>query len=771
MVRDDQGPGLWRQRPRRPDPPDHGHAGGSRRSRTPCTDRLREAAPVHRSGLDGVWYVSGFDACRQILGDTRIGKNDQFIVPRHGVDPERVRLAQRRRRTSMLTANPPEHTRLRGAAKGAFIPPTMEALRPRVAAIVAERLDRLAALGEADVMAELAFPMPVTVVGEMVGVPEEDRAWFRPLMRTLVSSDSLQALAGGARRGGAGRRRARRLLRGADRPAAQGAGRRPALLLHRPGRRAALLDEDELFSTVTLLFFAGFLTTTNLIGNGLVALFDHPDEHGPPLGPARSGRLGRRGDPPLRLAGPVRPPQRARGLRARRAAARRRRHRDGPPGRRQPGPGPLRRPRPLRRRAGPRTSIWPSPGGSTSASAPGSPGWRVSSCSPGLVERFARIEPAGEPVRNPGLGHPGLRLAAGPLHAPLNQARRSPAFRGPAVTLPAPHGDHCRSAGGQQGSPQGRRPRQRVRVGHRRRLQEAGPRGPDPRFPARKGAPSAPRSPSGHGDRPGAGASGTPCPTTTCRRSSRKTSTRSPRRSSRSPAGRKTATSSSTPSSRSGPRSRSRATTPSRSRSRTRRSPTRRSTPRSTQLRERFADLEDSTTPLAKGDYAQLNIKGYIHDEEVPGLTRQRLPLRGRLRAGRAQARRPSSQGKQPGRHAQVQRRAPRPLGRTGRRRGRLPGAGEGDQAQGPPRGHRRVGRRGQRVRDARGPRGRHPQPDGERPADPGPPGRPGQGAPGRRGQGGHRPPRAPRSRRRWSAGSTTSSTGSRSRGPPSSST
>jgi len=53
--------------------------------------RLREAAPVHRSGLDGVWYVSGFDAARQILGDARIGKNDQFIVPRHGVDPERVR--------------------------------------------------------------------------------------------------------------------------------------------------------------------------------------------------------------------------------------------------------------------------------------------------------------------------------------------------------------------------------------------------------------------------------------------------------------------------------------------------------------------------------------------------------------------------------------------------------------------------------------------------------------------------------------------------------
>src|SRR5688572_2929993 len=154
--------------------------------------RLQALAPVHRSHLDGNWYVSSFDAGRHILGDPRIGKNNQFVVPRHGVDPERVRLAQRRRRPSMLTANPPEHTRLRRAAKGAFIPPAMSAVQPRIAAIIDERLDRLAAQGVADVMAELAFPMPVTVVGEMVGVPEEDRAWFRPLMRTLVSSDSIK---------------------------------------------------------------------------------------------------------------------------------------------------------------------------------------------------------------------------------------------------------------------------------------------------------------------------------------------------------------------------------------------------------------------------------------------------------------------------------------------------------------------------------------------------------------------------------------------------
>lgn len=243
----------------------------------PLYHRLLEVAPVHRSGLDDIWYVSGFEACRQVLGDPRIGKNEQFIVKRHGVDPERIRLAERRRRRSMITSNPPEHTRLRGAAKGAFIPPAMTGLQPRVAAIVAERLDRLAELGEADVMAELAFPMPVTVVGEMVGIPEEDREWFRPLMRILVASDSFN--------------RTPEMHKKVE----QAGDELEAYFWELIGRRRkeptndllsyfvaqaddGLLDDDELFGTVTLLFFAGFLTTTNLIGNGLRALFDHPAE-------------------------------------------------------------------------------------------------------------------------------------------------------------------------------------------------------------------------------------------------------------------------------------------------------------------------------------------------------------------------------------------------------------------------------------------------------------------------------------------------------------
>jgi cytochrome P450 len=306
----------------------------------------------------------------------------------------------------MITANPPEHTRLRGAAKGAFIPPAMNALRPRVAAIVAERLDRLAALGEADVMAELAFPMPVTVVGEMVGVPEEDRAWFRPLMRTLVSSDSFN--------------RSPEELADVERAGDELDAYFLELIARRRKEPAddllsyfvaqaddGLLDEDELFSTVTLLFFAGFLTTTNLIGNGLTALFDHPAEQArlwaePELAPAAVEEILRFDSPvqfvhrnvleELEIDGHRLAPGDV--VMTLLAAANRDPARFADPDRFDVG----------------------RPDNLHVAFA-----WGLHFCLgarlarmegqlvlEGLVERFARVEPAGEPVRNPGLAIRGF---------------------------------------------------------------------------------------------------------------------------------------------------------------------------------------------------------------------------------------------------------------------------------------------------------------------------------------------------------------------------
>ena len=243
----------------------------------PHYHRLRQLAPVHHSALDGVWYVTDFELCRQLLGDGRMGKNDQIVVRRHGVDEARVKLAERRGRPTMLTTNPPDHSRLRGVAKGAFIPPSMEALRPRVAALVDERLDRLSDLGEADVMAELAYPLPVTVISELMGVPVADRDWFNPIMRTLISSDQPNPTpeeTETVKEAGDDLQAYFDDLIATRRERPQDDLLSALVARHEAGE----LTYDELRGTVTLVFIAGFLTTTNLIGNGLLAFFRHPDQ-------------------------------------------------------------------------------------------------------------------------------------------------------------------------------------------------------------------------------------------------------------------------------------------------------------------------------------------------------------------------------------------------------------------------------------------------------------------------------------------------------------
>ena len=244
----------------------------------PLYRALRTAAPVHRSGLDGVWYTTGFAAARRVLLDPCFGKSPRLTIRRHGVSEERVRMVERRPlRPSMITANPPEHSRLRGAAKGAFLPAQIEALRRRIATLVDERLDRLAAVGTADVMAELAYPLPLTVIGELLDVPEQDREHFRALaVATLVGDDpdpAPEALS---------RSEAASIQLGAyvsdlvaARRARPGSDVLSLLIEHHDDGG---LDDAELVATVILLLAAGFFTTTNLIGNGLLALLHHPAE-------------------------------------------------------------------------------------------------------------------------------------------------------------------------------------------------------------------------------------------------------------------------------------------------------------------------------------------------------------------------------------------------------------------------------------------------------------------------------------------------------------
>jgi cytochrome P450 len=249
---------------------------------------LRTYAPVHRSAF-GFCVLSRYDDCLQLLRHPGTGKDFSEAATALGLSEEQQaqQAAFRNDRSNMLFADPPDHTRLRRLASRAFTPRSVEALRPRVVALVDDLLDRLgdgtsegAADGEGtvDVVEALAFPLPVSVIGEMLGVPAEDRPRFRPLVRAVtamlelaITPEALDAATAASEELEAyfaaliAERRVEprddlmtRLIQAED-----------------EGER---LSEYELISTSILLFAAGFETTTHLIGNALLALVRNPDQ-------------------------------------------------------------------------------------------------------------------------------------------------------------------------------------------------------------------------------------------------------------------------------------------------------------------------------------------------------------------------------------------------------------------------------------------------------------------------------------------------------------
>ena len=143
----------------------------------PTYHRLREADPVHRSPL-GLVLLTRHADCALVMRDPRFGKDYVGrMTRRHGakiLDEPAYRSMQH----WMLQQDPPDHARLRGLVVRAFTARRVEDMRPRIQAIVDATLDRMAPLGRADLIAEFAFRLPVVVICEMLGIPEEDHVMF-----------------------------------------------------------------------------------------------------------------------------------------------------------------------------------------------------------------------------------------------------------------------------------------------------------------------------------------------------------------------------------------------------------------------------------------------------------------------------------------------------------------------------------------------------------------------------------------------------------------
>jgi cytochrome P450 len=236
-------------------------------------DALREAAPVFYWDAWDIWFLSRYDDCSTLLRDARLGRGDfGFEAP-----PEQRALFEMEGHW-MLLKNPPDHTRLRGLVHKAFTPRIVEQMRDRIQAITDGLLDRMLAHGRTDIVSDLAYPLPVTVIAELLGIPTQDHeqfhAWSDQLARSLDLTDDPEvynrassaavALTDYLRETIARRRRQPQDdLLSALFAAEDGGGR---------------LTEDELYATCALLLVAGHETTVNLIGNGTLALLRHPDQ-------------------------------------------------------------------------------------------------------------------------------------------------------------------------------------------------------------------------------------------------------------------------------------------------------------------------------------------------------------------------------------------------------------------------------------------------------------------------------------------------------------
>lgn len=252
----------------------------------PYYDVMRAGAPIFYLSEWNMWFCTRHADCTALLRDNRLGheitryksRDDLGFTPIEDL-PETHQARIRMQSNWMLFRDPPDHTRLRGLVHKAFTPRMVQNLRGHIERITAQLLDEVAERGRFDMIADFAVPLPVTVIAEMLGVPVADRdvfkGWSDDLAQTLDLVEGTPEL----------------WERAAEANAQFDPYLRDLIALRRGEPQDDLisalvqaeesgdtLTEDEMVATCILLLIAGHETTSNLIGNGMLALLRNPDQ-------------------------------------------------------------------------------------------------------------------------------------------------------------------------------------------------------------------------------------------------------------------------------------------------------------------------------------------------------------------------------------------------------------------------------------------------------------------------------------------------------------
>jgi cytochrome P450 len=231
---------------------------------------LREHAPVYFWAPWSIWFVSSHAGCSALFRDPRLGRTQERLAA-----PSAYEFAIDAMMSNwMLLLDPPDHTRLRGLVHKAFTPRMVALMRDQVQTIADELLDRVQDQGRMDLMADFAYPLPVTVICALLGIPVEDQRYFHSWSDAIARALDLTDVREVYERASVAATEFTSYLDGllAQRR------RRPQndlfsalAVVEEAGER---LSREELFATCALLLIAGHETTVNLIGNGTLALLN-----------------------------------------------------------------------------------------------------------------------------------------------------------------------------------------------------------------------------------------------------------------------------------------------------------------------------------------------------------------------------------------------------------------------------------------------------------------------------------------------------------------
>ncbi|MEQ8676191.1 MAG: cytochrome P450 [Aggregatilineales bacterium] len=250
----------------------------------PVYQQLREESPVYWSEAWGAWVITRYDDVMEVLRDNErfssAGRVSYLLRQLPDEALKQVAALERHYDIGLAHSDPPDHTRLRALLNRVFTPRMVEARRSRVADVANALIDKVMANGQMDIINDLAYPLPATIIAEMIGAPKEDIALFRDWAVAInrlfekggrisetsatAAQDSLHIM----------KDYITRLVEIRRNDPQDDIISRLATAEH----EADKLTIAELVSTAVTFFVAGHETTTNLIGNGMLALLQHPDQ-------------------------------------------------------------------------------------------------------------------------------------------------------------------------------------------------------------------------------------------------------------------------------------------------------------------------------------------------------------------------------------------------------------------------------------------------------------------------------------------------------------